>query len=130
MARAICMTGPLTVVSHAKPKTDDPAGAYAKILEAVRQEPGTLTYRMFQGDDGRLTFYDDYESSEALLAHVHNLTQAGLMEVATSAYEFEGPVILGTPSPEARAVLEQMGAVIREHVDGFSRLGRMEPAPA
>lgn len=120
---SVCMPGPITAVFRITDTNDDFEDLFRKANTAARDEAGTLTHRMFRQDDGTVRLYDDYASSEALLAHMQNATESGLMEQLMSAGKFEEVVILGEPSPQLREALEPLGAVVAGHVTGFSKLG-------
>lgn len=117
------MSGPLTLILKAQPKTDGLDAAFTTVNRKSRDEPGTLTHRMFRQADGNVAFYDDYASSDAFLAHFGAAKESGALDTLMAACDITDVLCLGDPTPEAKAVLDQLGATYASHVVGFSKLG-------
>lgn len=119
----VSMSGPLTNVLKLRPKSDELRKVLEeKIAYCKANEPGTITLRLFEQEDGVLQYYEDYESSEAFIAHVESAGERGVLDRLMATAEFEEVIVLGDPTPEAREVLAKFNATIATHQGGYSRL--------
>ena len=102
-------------------KVDEFKSLAAGYVSAVKEnEPGTLGYRWFLGEDGeRCLLLETFSSSDAMLTHLANVGPS-LPELLAIA-----PItrldVLGTASDGARNALADFGAVPFPHLDGFDR---------
>jgi quinol monooxygenase YgiN len=90
-------------------------------VSSVQQnEPGTLGYQWYIGEDGKHCLLEEtFESSEALLTHLGNVVPSlpGIMAIAPIT-RLE---VRGDPSPAAREALADLGASHFTHFAGFDR---------
>jgi len=94
------------------------ASGFASIVEA--NEPGTLGYQWWMGEDGNHCLLEEtFESSEALLTHLGNVGPSlpDLMAIAP----ITRVEVRGSTSPAAREALAGLGATHFSHHVGFDR---------
>lgn len=86
-------------------------------------ERGILVYECFADQaSGRFLWQETYRDDEAFLTHVRNMTETGIMGEAMAVADFDRTTILDpVTDPQAREVLEQMGAV---QLNGLARVVR------
>jgi quinol monooxygenase YgiN len=90
-------------------------------VSSVQQnEPGTLGYQWWMGEDGKHCLLEEaFENSEAMLTHLGNVgpTLPDIMAIAPiTRLEVRGEV-----SAEAREALSSLGATHFAHFVGFDR---------
>jgi len=90
-------------------------------VSGVQQdEPGTLGYQWWIGEDGQHCLLEEtFESSEALLTHLGNVVPnlGDIMAIAP----ITRVEVRGDASPEAREALAGLGASHFSHFAGFDR---------
>ncbi len=90
-------------------------------VSAVQQnEPGTLGYNWWVGEDGKHCLLEEtFDSSEAMLTHLGNVGPSlpDIMAIAPIT-RLE---VRGDASPEARDALAGLGATHFEYLAGFDR---------
>lgn len=90
------------------------------IVEA--DEPDVLAYECFVDEaESRFVWHEAYANGAAILQHVKNFTDAGLLEKIPAAMDFDVAIALGDVDDDARTVLEQMGFAILEPHAGVVR---------
>ncbi|MBI5949872.1 MAG: antibiotic biosynthesis monooxygenase [Chloroflexi bacterium] len=109
------MSGSLqfVVTMSLHPGKRDELAAVADAMQKVMREkdPGTLAQDWYVDEAGsECVIFEAYASSEALLAHMANVSEqsARLVELGS----ITSVVALGDPSPDARAALAGWGAKI------------------
>lgn len=78
--------------------------------QASAEEPGTLVYNWFLGDDGVGINEELFESTEAFLTHVGNMTESGLMDEFMQLVDIQAVRVLGPVDDAAREALAGFGA--------------------
>jgi quinol monooxygenase YgiN len=102
-------------------RLDDARALIAEMVEATREEAGTLSYEWFLSGDGSVCHINErYADSEAALAHLANFG-ASFVDRFMGCFEPISLSIYGAPSDEARAVLDGFGASYLGSVGGFRR---------
>ncbi len=92
-----------------------------EMVEATRDEAGTLGYEWFLGGDGTVChIHERYADSDAAMVHLGNFG-AKFAERFLQCFEPTGLFVYGEPSDEARAALDGFGAVYLGTFGGFSR---------
>jgi hypothetical protein len=81
---------------------------------------GTLGYKFFLNDEGTEAYLmEHYANSEAFIAH---LAAVGpILERSMKCSTLVEAIVLGDPTPEARAALSQLGAKVFANGIGFCR---------
>ena len=93
----------------------------APLVDATKEEPGALAYEYsVGGDQGTVHIFERYRDSNAVVAHVEQ-TFARFAERFMALAAVTGFVVYGTPSAEARKILDGFGAVYMTPFDGFTR---------
>jgi quinol monooxygenase YgiN len=93
----------------------------AEMVEATREEPGTLGYEWFlSADGGTCHVCERYADSDAALAHFGNFG-ANFAERFLGCFEPTGLSVYGEPSDEARGAFDGFGAAYLGTFGGFSR---------
>jgi len=83
-------------------------------------EPGTEAYQWFLTEDGGYAMlYEQYESSEAFLTHLGNVTP--VMDRFMAAMDIEAVLAFGDINDAARGALDSFGATYADMVGGFMR---------
>ena len=89
-------------------------------------EPESLGWGFYESD-GKVTLIERYQSSDAVLTHVQNVSEGGKLEGLFGEFlgyfEIAKIEIFGTASPELKAVLKSMDmpASYRSAMASFSR---------
>jgi quinol monooxygenase YgiN len=93
-----------------------------EMVEATRQEPGTLIYeRALSPDETLVIAHERYESSEAALSHLRHFGQNYSVRF-DALVERKMFTVVGEVSDELRQVLMAIGARLFLPSTGFSRL--------
>ena len=92
----------------------------AEIVEATRQEPGTLTYEYSVSSDQRTVHIIERYRSEGLVSHIDQ-TFAPFAQRFLDLVTVTSLVVYGNPDAEARKRLDGFGAAYMTLFDGFSR---------
>jgi quinol monooxygenase YgiN len=83
----------------------------AEMVSDTAKEPGTLTYERFATADGNTVHaVERYESSDAALGHLRHF-QDKFAERFSNMVTRRRFTVLGTPSQELKAVLDDFGAI-------------------
>ena len=83
-------------------------------------EPGTLGYEFFLNEEGTESYLNEYYAdSESFVAHFSNVQP--ILQASMKVSGFVEAIVLGDPSPEARAVLSGLGAKYFSDCIGFCR---------
>ena len=93
----------------------------AEIVHHVRRnEPGALAYEYFLSqDEKRLSIYERYADSDAVLAHGANMEPYYFFfEEAVKVTKF---LVFGPVSEEAKAMLSGFNAEFQSPLEGFTR---------
>ncbi len=102
-------------------RLNDAKQLVSEMVEAVRGEPGALTYEYFLSDDGASChIYERYADSAAVMAHLGNFG-ANFAERFMECFEPKSLSVYGPVSDEARGALDGLGAAYLQRLDGFSR---------
>jgi quinol monooxygenase YgiN len=87
---------------------------------AQSAEPGTLGYEFFMDDSGTECYLNEYYAdSKSFLTHFGNVRP--ILEQAMKVSDLAEVVVLGRPSPEAKAALDKIGAKYFSDCIGFCR---------
>ena len=116
MTEAVCWVIQLTV----KPAALGEFQALTReMVTATRSEPGAVCYERYLNDDGRsVHIYERYVDAAAAVAHLKRF-QESFGERFVALVD-RGPVfVYGTLSHELRSLLDPLGAVYFEFLDGF-----------
>jgi quinol monooxygenase YgiN len=93
----------------------------AKVVAAVKQEPGTLMYEWsLRPDQKTFDVVELYQSSDAVVAHVNHVLgefgkELGQVQKAVQL------VVYGSPDPQAKQALAQLNPVYETPIEGFIR---------
>ena len=102
-------------------RLDDARDLMAEMVEATRDESGTLGYEWFLGESGTVCHIQErYADSDAAMVHLGNFG-AKFAERFLQCFEPTGFWVYGEPSDEARAALDGFGAAYLGAFGGFSR---------
>jgi quinol monooxygenase YgiN len=83
-------------------------------------EPGTLGYEFFINEEGSDCYLNEYYvDSVAFLEHFGRVQP--ILEASMKVSSLQEAVVLGDPSPEARALLDHLGAKYYSDCIGFCR---------
>ncbi|MDB4907998.1 MAG: antibiotic biosynthesis monooxygenase [Gemmatimonadetes bacterium] len=95
----------------------------AEMVEATEQnEPGTLEYEYYLGDDGRRChLWERYRDSDAAMIHLATFGQR-FMERFFTVLAPERMTLYGAPDERVRAALGDMSPPVMVRKAGFSRL--------
>jgi quinol monooxygenase YgiN len=90
-----------------------------EMVTATRSEPGAVCYERYLGDDRRsVHVYERYVDAAAAVAHLKRFQQSFGPRFA--ALVDRGPVfVYGTLSDELQSLLDPLGAVYFDFLDGF-----------
>lgn len=93
-----------------------------EMVEAVKNEPGTLIYERYVSDD-RLTVHvvERYVDASAAVAHLAAFSKA-YGERLAKTIDRRRFTVFGTPSVELRKFLDPLGATYAAAFAGFSRI--------
>ncbi len=92
-----------------------------EMIEATKQEPGTLGYEWFLSEDGTICHINErYVDSDAVLVHLGNFG-ANFAERFLTCFEPTSFSVYGDPSPDAQAALDGFGAAVLGWLGGFNR---------
>lgn len=90
------------------------------IVEA--EEPDVLAYECFVDEAAsRFAWHEIFANGTAILQHVQNFADAGLLEEVPAAMDFDVTVAMGDVDHDGRAVLEKMGFDILKPHAGLVR---------
>lgn len=92
----------------------------AKIVDASRAEPDTLTYEWLASEDRTTAHIMERYRMPGLLPHVEQ-TFSPHAEEFLSLAKIEKLYVYGDPTPEIRAKLDSFGAIYLSPFDGFTR---------
>ena len=93
----------------------------APLVAATKEEPGALAYEYHVGDDqSTVHIFEHYRDSNAVVAHVEQ-TFGRFAERFVALATMTGFTVYGTPTAEARKILDGLGAVYMAPFDGFTR---------
>lgn len=101
--------------------------AYRSVGEKMRAavadtEPDTTAYEWWVSEDGAsFVNVDEYRSSDAFLSHFGAAQERGDLDAFMGSVDIKLVEVVGAPSPEARGVLEQFGAVFLESAGAVTR---------
>ena len=100
---------------------DNLRAVMAELVESTRGEPGALVYEWFIDEGGDVVhIYERYADSAAVVAHLgtfgERFAERFLSTVAPTRF-----TVFGTPSAEARAALDGLGATYLQPFGGFAR---------
>jgi quinol monooxygenase YgiN len=102
-------------------RLDDARALLSEMVEATRQEPGTLRYEWFLSPDGSgVHFCERFVDSAAALEHLGNFG-ANFAERFMSCFAPTAFYIYGEPSDEVRGVVDGFGATYLGLGGGFVR---------
>jgi len=102
-------------------KLDDFKALMDEMVESTQAEPGTLGYEWFFSDDGSAChIYERYADSKAMLSHVGGFQEKFAARFLDMA-DVTRFVVYGSPSDEARKVLDGFGASYMAQLGGFAR---------
>ena len=102
-------------------RLDDVRSLMDEMVEATREENGTIGYEWFLSDDGTTCHIcERYEDSAAALVHLGNFA-AKFMERFLDRLQPTSLTVYGSPSDEARSALDGFGATYLGPLGGFSR---------
>ncbi len=82
-------------------------------------EPGTVAYGWFVGDEGRFVTEDGYAEDAALITHMTNAREQGFRDEYLALLDVERVEVLGDARDAAREALEGSSAVYYAMTDGF-----------
>lgn len=101
---------------------DDARKLVNEMVEATkRDEDGTRIYEYFLSADGSAChIYERYADSDAVVVHLGNFGTK-FMERFMTCFEPTSFSVYGSPSDEARAILDVFGAAYLGWLGGFSR---------
>jgi quinol monooxygenase YgiN len=90
-----------------------------EMVAATRSEPGAVCYERYLNGDGRTVhIYERYVDATAAVAHLKRFQ--GSFAAQFDALVDRGPVfVYGTVSDELRLLLDRLGAVYFDFLDGF-----------
>lgn len=94
--------------------------AHQAIEKVQKNEPGMKGYQWYFNDDGSKCYTAEWlKDSDSLMAHLKNVGDVlpQLLE-QSDITRFE---VFGNPSPEAEAAVNQLGARVFHHFEGFAR---------
>jgi quinol monooxygenase YgiN len=81
------------------------------MVDFTRNEPGVLCYQRFVSDDEAVVHaYEQYEDSDAALAHLRNFRERFSRSFLTMV-DRRRFTVYGTPNAELKGVLDSLGAV-------------------
>ena len=104
-------------------KLDDARSLMHEMVEATRNESGTLGYEWFlSADGGTCHICERYADSGAALVHLGNFG-AHFAERFLQCFAPTDLTVYGEPSDEARAALDGFGAAYLGSLGGFHRAG-------
>lgn len=85
------------------------------IVEA--DEPDVLAYESFVDEAAsRFAWHEIFANGAAILRHVQNFADAGLLEEVPAAMDFDVTIAMGDVDHDGRAVLEKLGfAILAPH---------------
>lgn len=102
-------------------RLDDARALIAEMVEATRDEAGTVGYEWFMSEDGSACHINErYVDSDAVLAHLANFG-GRFVDRFMGCFEPIALSIYGDPSAEAREVLDGFGASYLASAGGFRR---------
>jgi quinol monooxygenase YgiN len=92
-----------------------------EMVASARQEAGTLGYEWFLAEDGSTCHTNErFSDSEAAVTHLRSFG-ANFAERFLQCFEPTGLAVYGSPSDEARAALDGLGAIYLGSWGGFIR---------
>ncbi len=102
-------------------KMDEFKKLASELIDRVEAgEPGTLCYEWFLShDESKGNVVQIYENSEAVMAHLKNITD--LIEPMHAIAPLTELMIFGNPSDALRQALEPVGALFFEYWNGVTR---------
>lgn len=92
----------------------------AKVVEATKQEPGTLVYEYSIDENNGVAHILERYKADSVVSHV-DTTFAPFGERFLQLCKITGLTVYGTPDAEIRKRLDPFGAVYMTPFDGFSR---------
>lgn len=91
------------------------------LVAATRQEPGALAYEYsVSGGHKTIHIIEHYRDSDAVVSHVQQ-TFEKFAERFLALATLTSFVLYGTPSPEARKIVDGFGAAYMIPFEGFTR---------
>lgn len=91
-----------------------------EMVASTENEPGTLAYEWFLGEDrSTCHIYERYAGSAALVAHLGNF--GAFAERFMACVEPAGLDVYGDPSADARTALAGLGPIYLRSIGGFAR---------
>ena len=92
------------------------------MVEGTQQEPGALAYEFyFDSSQKQCRLIEIYSDSNAALAHSKGRVVRGLVPKLLEVSSLTGFSVYGDLSPEAAALLKQIGAQLYSSSCGFNR---------
>lgn len=108
-------------MSVRKGRLDDARALMSEMVEATREEPGTLGYEWFlSGDGSACHIYERYADSDAVKVHLGSF-DSRFAERFDDCFEATSLSVYGEPSAEVRAALDGSGTIYLGTWGGFSR---------
>ncbi len=102
-------------------RLDDAKALVHEMVEATREEEGTLTYEYFLSENGDAChIYERYADSDAVMVHLGNFG-AKFADRFMACFEPTAFSVYGPASEQVRGALEAFGATHYGRLDGFSR---------
>ena len=92
----------------------------AEMVERTKSEEGTLVYERFIGDDGSVHIFERYVDAAAAVTHMRAFVSAYGARLA-SLIDRKRFIVLGTPTPELKQILDGFGAAYFAPLASFSR---------
>ncbi len=116
--------GPFRLIVH---QTIEPGGleefkktAQLGASNAETKEPGTLGYEFFIDESGTDCYLSEYYAdSQSFITHFANVQP--ILEASMKVSRLVEAIVLGDPTPEARAVLAALGVKYYSDCIGFCR---------
>lgn len=102
-------------------RLDEARKLVSEMVEATRQEPGTVGYEWFLSEDGSVCHIcERYADSNAAMVHLGNFG-AHFAERFLACFTPTAFYVYGAPSDEVRSVLDGFGATYLGTLGGFTR---------
>lgn len=109
------------VFSVDPPRFEEFKAVVAPLVEATRAEDGSMAYEYnVSADQSSIHILEHYRDSAAVVAHVTK-TFSRFADAFTALASVQSFVVYGSPSAEARAILDGFGAVYMTPFDGFTK---------
>ncbi|MGA8259542.1 MAG: antibiotic biosynthesis monooxygenase [Arenicellales bacterium] len=102
-------------------RLDDARKLMSEMVASTERESGTQTYEWFLSEDGKACHINErYADSEAVMVHLGNFG-AKFADRFLACFEPTSFSVYGSPSAQARAGLDGLGAAYLASFGGFAR---------